>query len=1114
MAAPKDYLASFAELPRARTEDERRSLWRQAMATLARAAMAQQPVPLEGINPALLLEAVRTAFNQKLIDDLNWLSPPAAAAAMYELASAIPMGAERHELGRRVLERLYDGNAATFVVLATSFAAESRRALSGFAMQSRVALSLELPAGASAAVDTLALTLISRPDLCEEWVLEPSVGGLPARRTAARLLERSAREAARRYAQGDAGCVRVFQDFRVQIAWKRLLADRESLVWRHVAVARGLLAGSVPAYAQEITDNLATGLTPTEWRRAAVSLAANVAVDPNQYHDSCRKLLSEEWLRRDAGLAGTMIFGLARAGDAEPEMAEKLIEHAVSLGGLDAAEAMVEMRRDRPSRNFGHKAFEASRTWLRKLLGTGRVADDGHVALCEALLEELAPLTEAKQPTLRNRLDAALWAFAEKNAVEAHDQGKAVFEAATVKLNELERTDESDSAGRKKAFHLMRELDTALLETATLYNLLMISARGKRPLEPSVYLGEISERLSHWLLRTESEPIRVPGAVKHLTLRLKRTRTLLHLVDADGAPGEEMTEARRERRIRIARTLLKRANEDAITPLRRVICAALARACDALVHDRLYELSDVFIAAVDHVSSEHDLVTLAEASMTPEFQALMEAYTRLMRAAYSDTKPGERTRAALEALSALSQSIPWGGSLRVSALRKGLLRLSRDLGEIAAAPSLTDLSGGPEGNAIARLTSTIYALAQLTVGARRRLVETRAGDVPLCGEALRALDMAMEREIRHRLGHLETSLKEVSSSLRAELPPAVAETAVIVLARTAWLAPAEPTMRRTLLSVPAQNQEPLPLWLPPHRTIGGFYVLRSLGAGAVGSVFVVKRVEERHDPNAARFALKVPDYNADAARTLSEDEFLILFREEAGALLSLPIHPNLASFVTFDAGARPKPILVMELVEGSTVERVIERGGIDFKRVFKMLDGIGAGLLAMHERGIGHLDLKPANVILRETDGELTDGEVVPVLVDFGLAGRRIRPGCATVPYGAPEIWGLTPQGGGHPTPVAADVYAYACLTFETLTGQTLFQERDELATISAHIQHDGSPPKLTLLRKNPKLVPLCNLLTQALRREPRQRSSVEHLRQGLRELAPAFSHASWPLRA
>ena len=81
-------------------------------------------------------------------------------------------------------------------------------------------------------------------------------------------------------------------------------------------------------------------------------------------------------------------------------------------------------------------------------------------------------------------------------------------------------------------------------------------------------------------------------------------------------------------------------------------------------------------------------------------------------------------------------------------------------------------------------------------------------------------------------------------------------------------------------------------------------------------MFMARRLEERNKPKAEGFALKVPDYDPTIARSLSEQEFLQLFREEAGALLSLPSHNNLARFVTFDLAARPKPILVMELIKG------------------------------------------------------------------------------------------------------------------------------------------------------------------------------------------------------
>ena len=308
------------------------------------------------------------------------------------------------------------------------------------------------------------------------------------------------------------------------------------------------------------------------------------------------------------------------------------------------------------------------------------------------------------------------------------------------------------------------------------------------------------------------------------------------------------------------------------------------------------------------------------------------------------------------------------------------------------------------------------------------------------------------------------------------------------------------------LSASNVEDRPLPAWLPPSRTLGGFYVQRALGAGAGGSVFVVKRADERNDPLAPALALKVPEYDGSAARSLSEDEFLRMFRQEAGAMLAVPSHRNLASFVTFDAGAKPKPILVMELVEGPTLERNIAKGDLDTLRALGLIDGMLSGLEAMHSVGVGHLDIKPSNVILRE---RVQSSE--PVLVDFGLSGRHVRPGCATGNYGAPEIWGLVPDGL-IPAPMAADVYALGCVAFEVMTGRVLFEAPSEMAMIAAHIGHDGAPPPVEALLSRAETRAFGEWLGSCLRQDPRKRASVPQLRSALKQLALSVSGLSWPL--
>src|SRR6185436_6550597 len=299
-----------------------------------------------------------------------------------------------------------------------------------------------------------------------------------------------------------------------------------------------------------------------------------------------------------------------------------------------------------------------------------------------------------------------------------------------------------------------------------------------------------------------------------------------------------------------------------------------------------------------------------------------------------------------------------------------------------------------------------------------------------------------------------------------------------------------------------RRRAPLPYWLLPRRTIGAFYVVRALGSGGASSVFVARRIEERNSADAEGFALKVPDYDPTTARSLSEQEFLQLFREEAGALLGLPQHENLARFVTFDLAARPKPILVMELIRGAGLDKLIRSRSLSAERALTYLDGILSALEAMHGAGVGHLDIKPSNVILR-------DGKT-PVLVDFGLSGRQLRPGCGTLEYCAPEVLGLVESK----SPMPADMYAFACTAFEALTSELLFDAEDETSIMSAHIGHDGWPDKLARLAHIPESADVARLLAACLRRDPKTRPTANQARRALRELTPKLAGVAFPLGA
>lgn len=1076
---------------------ERVTAWRRGMANLAAAAAEQRPVPLEGVNPQNLLRSVKVAIRDGLIEDLNFLSPAAASAALYELASAVPISPERKELGKIVFSRMVSGNAPTFVSLATSLAVGSRRGFDVAHLRSRVNLCLSMPVGTISRADALSLALVSRPELQRDWLIAPSTGSLPSRRLAARLLERAAREAARRVERGDDGGLKVFESPGVRSALESLLNEREGLVWRHVAVARGLLAAAVPHLRSQVLRDLNPDLTPTEWRRAGVSLAASVAVNRRDAFKLCQEVLAGPLPQKDRGLTATMIWGITRAAEAEPELADELLTSLVAVSGVQGCANLVDLFREWDGDDdFGQSARNKACLILQeaqdKALEKEKV-DDGEIAHIEGVLDALSPAARTRIDSL---VSAGLAAFAEEGTAEALPMAQQALALAGNTMRRLELTNESTPQGRRDAYRALEELDTGLLEVSTLRDLLLLTPETEKALEP---LHHIYERLTLWLLAREREPLRTK-AVDHFALRMRRTQALLHLVDSEDSGEDQSTAHVRPRRVRSVRVLFRRAHEDVPGPLARVVCATVARGCDALVREEAFEISDVLLAAAFQVQDPKGISTLSEASMVPEIKTCLGALAKLVSVDVAEAENRATRLAALDALRDVVDAMPPASAPRTAALRQALLRVHQGLRRVATARGLSGLAGTWE-----EMAKAVQWLSLLCQGAQRRLGASPPVDSPGSVKAIRAVGLAVDGIARDGMDELPQTLATLRSTLAAELPNVFADVVNGVLSSLAELpvqAPEGPS-----LTPPPLLEKPLPDWLPPSRLIGGFYVVRTIGDGAGGSVFAVRRAEERDNPNAEMMALKVPTYDGEAARALSENEFMRLFREEAGALLSLPEQTNLARFITFDAGIKPKPALVMELVEGPSLERWLARKTMSVEQSFTLLEGIADGLVAMHSMGIGHLDVKPPNVILRESHY----GDAVPVLVDFGLAGRRVRPGCATEAFGAPEIWGLSPEGV-EPQPQAADVYAYACMAYEMLVGTPLFDAPAGTAMITAHITHDGTPPPVQALLDQPQLAEFGKWLASALRQDPRDRADMATLKQGLPALKEALQSMQWPL--
>ncbi|HEY4103790.1 MAG TPA: serine/threonine-protein kinase, partial [Polyangiaceae bacterium] len=660
----------------------------------------------------------------------------------------------------------------------------------------------------------------------------------------------------------------------------------------------------------------------------------------------------------------------------------------------------------------------------------------------------------------------------------------------------------------------LADLDLGALETPRLSDLMVL---GRRPGEADASVPEIDrlyDRLGNWVLDAESSAEHAESSNSAALGEQRRLKALLHLVDLEGARSEDDASVRGRVR-RTVQVMLRRLASSPDALVHRIACATLARSFDSAVREGVSEPSDLLLSVAHFLSDTHSFEKIAEASTNPDVRTVLGAYVGFINPsteheagadgpAFEGLKllpPEDVTRIA-ERVSALSRGLGAGGSYRGEALRRVMQRLGRALETIAQARGQMEIvdSSGSGNDVISELEQAIDALRRLIAGALRRVVEEDPMAIAVVAD-VPPLSALVERTVRSGVPPNATQLAMAIKEIVADLPAAIASAITRVLERISTLPVAA---QSDVMAIPLQKQRTLlPDWLLPQKTIGAFYVVRSLGSGGASSVFMARRIEERKNAKAEGFALKVPAYDPTTARSLSEQEFLQLFREEAGALLSLPQHTNLARFVTFDLAARPKPILVMELIRGTGLDRLIRSRSLTTERVLHYLDGILAGVEAMHGAGVGHLDLKPSNVILR-------DGET-PVLVDFGLSGRKLRPGCGTLDYCSPEVLGTVPPDYV-PSPLPADIYAFACMAYEALTAQLLFDAEDESSILSLHVAHDGWPDRLAEFAQIPEYLDLAKVLAACLRQDPRKRPSATQAREAIARTGKSLGDRAWPL--
>lgn len=167
-----------------------------------------------------------------------------------------------------------------------------------------------------------------------------------------------------------------------------------------------------------------------------------------------------------------------------------------------------------------------------------------------------------------------------------------------------------------------------------------------------------------------------------------------------------------------------------------------------------------------------------------------------------------------------------------------------------------------------------------------------------------------------------------------------------------------------------------------------------------------------------------------------------------GQAASVSNHPGIVGVLDFGRSPEGTAYLVMELLEGPTLEQVLADGALEAARALVVARRIAAALEAAHVRGVVHRDLKPSNVFLDPLD--------FVKLADFGAAKLRLpmgqgRSAGTTGPVMGTPLYMAPEQALGQPTDERTDVYALGCILFQMVAGRPPFLGRDISEVLRLH---------------------------------------------------------------
>ncbi len=198
--------------------------------------------------------------------------------------------------------------------------------------------------------------------------------------------------------------------------------------------------------------------------------------------------------------------------------------------------------------------------------------------------------------------------------------------------------------------------------------------------------------------------------------------------------------------------------------------------------------------------------------------------------------------------------------------------------------------------------------------------------------------------------------------------------------------------------------------------IGRYNILRQLGTGGFGTVYLAEDLEVKDENSAALVALKIPHRIGLNSKKLIQ-EFNLQKK------LS---HPNIVKLDIFHKNIDNNVVMVMEFIKGKDLEEIIDaKGTIDIVIALKYFKQILNGISFAHQHKILHRDIRPSNILIDSYDNvKITDFGISKSLENLTHAKTKI----GSPPYMAPEQF-------EEKTVYASDIYSCGVLFYEMVSG-------------------------------------------------------------------------------